>query len=454
MECLNTDCVLNRTRLNATGIQLATRIGVKAYLLAMSILSSCLLAKANRCEDLFSNAKQQSAEVASEAAATSTTKPKITLAKLLKQIDITAANLKQTDDFISPPVWRKMTASYGLPGLDLPKELGGSEFTASQMIKVMEHIGTYSLNMRDMVGGAHSRPLLNSSTPEVRKIVSDVAEGKAYVAIAITEKEVGSDIRAMGSISEKVEDGYLVTGEKMYNARFKTATHVILFTKANPHDAADSKLNAFVVPISYPGLKFVQKKANGLHGNSFGGVSFDHVFIPEKYRIGGHGEGGKVFRNHFLYWRLMMAATAIGTAKGAITQAVERLRTRQAFGGPIGRFTHFQQALAEHTTKLHMLGLLVQDAAKKIDQGKYEEAIPLVAMAKGEGVEWALRAADFAMELFGAQGYSGDVDLAQRVADLQGLRIADGTTHVMRQEVVRSIYGDDFWQMIMGNAGP
>ncbi|MGZ5280592.1 MAG: acyl-CoA dehydrogenase family protein, partial [Pseudobdellovibrionaceae bacterium] len=167
-------------------------------------------------------------------------------------------------------------------------------------------------------------------------------------------------------------------------------------------------------------------------------------------RIGGHGEGGKVFREHFLYWRLMMAAAAVGTGKGAIEQAVERMRTRDAFGGPIGRFTHLQQELAEHTAKLHMLSLLIHQAAGLLDKQKYSEAASLVAMAKAEGVEWALKASDFAMQLFGAEGYTDLTDLGTRVADLQGLRIADGTTHVMRQEVVRQVYGQDFWNLAIG----
>lgn len=222
---------------------------------------------------------------------------------------------------------------------------------------------------------------------------------------------------------------------------------MILFTRASTNE---NKLNAFVLPIDHSGLQFIELEAHGLHGNSFGGVSFKNVFVPDSYRIGADGEGSKVFRDHFLYWRLMMSAAAIGTGKGALQQVVQRMRERQAFGGPIGRFTHLQQPLAEHTAKLHMASLLVAEAAKKIDQGRYEEASGLVAMAKAECVEWALKAADFAMEVFGAHGYSNKTDLAQRVADLQGLRIADGTTHIMRQEVVRKTYGDDFWQMAIG----
>ena len=371
-----------------------------------------------------------------------------TVAGIFRVIDQMAVAFRDTDSFTSPRAWRKQGAAFGLSGLDLPKELGGSDLPASEMVQIFNHAGEYALDLRDVIGGAHSRPLTSSENPEILEIVRQVARGDGYMAIAITEEDYGSNMRAMKSVSERTDGGYRLTGAKFYNGRFSSATHVILFTQSSTQSAG--KLNAFVLPIDYPGLKYTQIEAHGLRGNSFGGVSFENIFVPEKYRLGGDGQGGKVFRNHFLYWRLMMSATAVGTGLGAIKQVVDRLRTRQAFGGPIGRFTHLQQPLAEHTAKLHMASLLVQQAASLIDQGKYEEASPLVAMAKAEGVEFALAAADYAMKTFGAEGYSNRVDLAQRVADLQGLRIADGTTDVMREDVVRQIYGNDFWDMAIG----
>jgi alkylation response protein AidB-like acyl-CoA dehydrogenase len=86
-------------------------------------------------------------------------------------------------------------------------------------------------------------------------------------------------------------------------------------------------------------------------------------------------------------------------------------------------------------------------AAELIDQGDYKTASTLVNGVKAEGVEIALAAADAAMRAHGALGYSREVDLGDRVRDLMGLRIADGTTDVMRMTVVRDLYGYDLWQM-------
>jgi alkylation response protein AidB-like acyl-CoA dehydrogenase len=207
------------------------------------------------------------------------------------------------------------------------------------------------------------------------------------------------------------------------------------------------KRSAFLVPIDHPRLKIVDRYAHGLTGNSFGGLEFEDMLVGSEHLLGHDGDGGKIFDEHFLYWRLMQAATAIGCGTSALDQMAERIHDRHAFGGPIGRFTHLQQPIGEHLTKLRMAMSLAREAAILIDQGNYKDATPLVNGLKAEGVEIALAACDAAMRAHGALGYSRDVDIGDRVRDLMGLRIADGTTDVLRMTVVSDAYGDDFWKM-------
>jgi len=92
---------------------------------------------------------------------------------------------------------------------------------------------------------------------------------------------------------------------------------------------------------------------------------------------------------------------------------------------------------------------LAREAALLIDNGEYKNAAPLVNGLKAEGVEIALAACDAAMRAHGALCYSNDVDLGDRVRDLMGLRIADGTTDVMRMTVVKAMpeHGEALWNM-------
>lgn len=363
-------------------------------------------------------------------------------------IDQTAKRLNTAGKLRSPRDWRRETAAFGLPGLDLPTNLGGSGWSAEKMLEVFRHAGRHDLNLRDVVGGAHSRVLLKSKNEPIQKIVRQVAEGNAYMAITITEPDFGTDFTSIQTASDHVDGGYMLSGQKRYNARLDQATHVIVFAKSV--SGTPRRLSVFVLPIDAPGVTIERFGAHGLIGNSYGGLRLDKVFVPDSHRIGDDDDGYKIFNEHFTYWRLMQTAAAIGTAERALEMMADRLRTREVYGKPIGRFTHLQQPLGQHATELKMAHALAVEAARLLDQGKYKEAEPLVCGLKAEGIEIALNAVDAAARAFGGEGYSDRIDIGDRLRDLNGLRIADGTTDAMRSAVVMHTYGKDFWNMAFG----
>jgi len=369
----------------------------------------------------------------------------LSVKRVNEEIDRLAVLLREQGDLTNPIAWRKHGAAFGLTGLDLPIEAGGSGRSSVDMLEIFRHAGKHNLNLRDIVGAAHGRPLAKSNSTFAKRVLEDIIAGKAYVAVAITEPDSGSDMRAMESRATKVGDSYVLNGQKLWNARLRQATHVVMYTLAA--NGEPGSRTAFLLPIDHPGLQIVDEYAHGLTGNSFGGLKFNNMFVGPEYVLGEDGDGGKIFNEHFTYWRLMQSAAAIGCGEGAIRQMANRIKERRAYGGPIGRFTHLQQPLGEYATKLQMAMALAREAAELIDRGNYEAASPLVNGLKAEGVEIALAASDSAMRAHGALGYSRQVDLGDRVRDLMGLRIADGTTDVMRMQVVRELYGDEYWDM-------
>lgn len=369
----------------------------------------------------------------------------LTIDQMKTAIDDLAEQLKSEGKLTSPREWRRRGAAFGLPSLDLPKSVGGSDWNAQQMLEVFKHTGRHNLNLRDVVGGAHGRPVVIMDSPIAKGALQKLVAGDAYFAVAITEEDAGTDKKSMQSQAIRDGSGFRLTGSKLWNARLRQATHVVLYTRSAT--GSPNGQSAFLLPINHPGLEIVDRYAHGLTGNSFGGLKFDNIYVGPEYLIGKDGDGSKIFEKHFLYWRLMQSAAAIGCGERALEIMAERIRQRHVLGGPIGRFTHLQQPIGEYLTKLQMAAALAQEAARLYDQGNYEAAKPLVNGIKAEGVEIALAACDAAMRAHGAVGYSREVDLGDRVRDLMGLRIADGTTDVMRMTVVRENYGFDLWEM-------
>lgn len=369
---------------------------------------------------------------------------------MIEEIKLSIDNLSQklegTPEWSLPHYWKNRLKDIGISGLDSPADYGGSGLSLAKMVDIFAHCGQINLDLRDLPGAGHGRILLYPSkviSRNIKEILRKVILSDAFVAVAITEDMIGSDIRNMTTRAYRQDNGYLITGEKLYVARLKQASHVIVFAMTD-----NQHISPFIIPIPNDHIEISSLNSLGLQGVSFGGIRFDEVFVHEDLRIGKEEEGLDIFKKHFTYWRIAMSAAAIGCARGALKQAIHWLQNRQAFGGSIGRFTHLQQELASHFAHLHMAWLLCLSTAEKLDQGlsAYTDA----AMLKAEAIEIALAATDWSMRVHGAKGYTDQIDIEKRFRDLLGLRVADGATDMLRGQVAREILGESLYRLSLG----
>jgi alkylation response protein AidB-like acyl-CoA dehydrogenase len=209
--------------------------------------------------------------------------------------------------------------------------------------------------------------------------------------------------------------------------------------------ASNPLITVFLVPRATPGLRTTPMEPAGMASVTWGQVMLQDVRVPRANRIGGEGQGLSLFVRHFSYWRTLMAALAVGSAEAAVDQAAAWMKTRHAFGGPIGRFSHLQQALAHWVARLRMAWLLVDDVAQRIDSKRASVADG--AMVKAEALEAAIAAVEWSMTVLGGAGYVVDTGLEKRYRDMRGLRIADGTTDVLRGQVARALLGERLYEL-------
>lgn len=330
----------------------------------------------------------------------------------------------------------------GWSGLDLPRRVGGDEWTAREMARLFRACGKHDVELRDAIGGGHARLLTLPRTRRFDPILSDVADGKAFCAIAITEPDTGSDISSIVTVAEPNSGGYRLRGTKQHISRIDECTHYIVYAAIKRESPA---VTAFLVPHHAKGLTVELMSPMGMAKASWGRMILQDVDVPATARIGGEGEGLSLFVRHFSYWRLMMASAAIGCAEEAVDAAILRMKRRDAFGGPIGRFSHLQMDLAKHAARLRMAWLLVENVANQFDARSWP--VFDAAMVKAECVEIAISAVEWVMNVFGAAGYDTANNVEKRYRDLAGLRVADGTTDVLRGQVARSILGDRLYEL-------
>lgn len=357
--------------------------------------------------------------------------------------DSIAAHVGADPDW-NPVEMRRLPAFSDLPAIDLPTRFGGANSVA-ETAEVFRRCGMIDLELRDLPGAGHARFLTLAPTRSFDGVLGDVASGDAFAAIAITEPNVGSDLHAMEARAEASSGGYTLTGVKQHISRVEECTHFIVFATIERPNSDRRLVSAFLVPADAPGLTVERMRPMGMARVSWGRVILDNVEVPASQRIGGEGQGLSLFVRHFSYWRVMMSAAAIGSAQAAVEAAIDRMKQRNAFGGPIGRFTHLQQGLAEHVGKLRMAWLLVREVAGDFDRRRWP--IFDAAMAKAEALEAAIGATDWALRTAGASGYDTDNGFEKRYRDLLGLRVADGTTDVLRGQVARSILGESLYEL-------
>jgi alkylation response protein AidB-like acyl-CoA dehydrogenase len=348
-----------------------------------------------------------------------------------------------------PVVLRAHEELTGWAGLDLPLRHGGTAWGAGDMARLFRLCGRRDAELRDLLGAGHARLLALAPTRRFDSVLRAVAQSAAYCAIAVTEPDVGSDLRALATIARPVDGGYVLDGTKQHISRINECTHFIVFA-AVKRATKNSSITAFLVSRDAAGLETEPMRPSGLGAVVWGRIFLRQVNIPVASRIGGEGQGLSLFKRHFCYWRTMMAALAIGSAQAAIDQTAARMKTRHAFGGPIGRFSHLQQAIAHWIARLRMAWLLVENVADQIDA--YVWPATDAAMVKAEALEAAIGATEWAMTVFGGAGYDAATGLEKRHRDLLGLRIADGTTDVLRSQVARAFLGERLYELSLNRS--
>ena len=367
---------------------------------------------------------------------------KTRLTQILNTIDSVTPSIKTTK-LSNPIYWRQCLPE--ICSLDIPKRLGGKGFLYKEMGEVFLKLGYVDLNLRDVPGGGHGLILSLAKQEKFDHVLFELSKGNKFIAIAITEENAGSDLHGMTTIAYYQDNGfYKINGSKCYVARLKECTDIIVLCRTN-RLGFENKLSAFLIPIDSKGITIEKIESSGLNAVSWGKINFNDVLVPANQIIGKENEGLKLFTKHFTYWRLYMAAACLGSARYTFDKAIEYLKRRKAFGNYIGRFNHFHQELAIHVSKLHSCYLLIQNSLERLDNKK--PAVIDACIAKVEAVETSIDTISWAMNVFGARGYSMQEQLSKRLNDLYGMRIADGTRDVLRSQIARSIIGEKLYEL-------
>ena len=264
--------------------------------------------------------------------------------------------------------------------------------------------------------------------------------GESFVALGLTEPEVGSDAAALRTRATRDGGGWLISGEKTSITAVPHAQACIVFARTGGFGARG--VSAFLVPLDAEGVTQAPIPDPGWKPIGRGSIAFDQVRVPDSAMIGSEGEAFSTVMAGFDFTRPLLALTAIGAAQASIDDAAAYVRQRSAFGSPLAAFEGVSFPLAEHATRLVAARSLCYQALQRRERRLPHTA--LAAMCKWMGPRASMEAAHDCMLLMGHYGYTTDSPMEQRLRDIMAVEIADGTAQIQKIIIARELFGRDF----------
>ncbi|MEK7847786.1 MAG: acyl-CoA dehydrogenase family protein, partial [Chloroflexota bacterium] len=325
----------------------------------------------------------------------------------------------------------KRLGDMGLLGLTLPQEYGGTPGDWVMVGITVEEIGRADFNLslvpHQVIGCALA--VLQGSDEVKEKWLPPLIGGEKLVALCITEPGCGSDAAAIQTQAIRTGDGYLLRGEKTSVTLGMQSEVAVVFAKTDPKAGARG-VTAFLVPFDAPGLTRTAIADTGCKPMNRASAFFDDVLVPESYRLGEEGKGFYTVMGQFDFIRNCLGLEALGAAQASLDEAIEYAKTRHAFGKPIAKFEAVSFKIAEAATMIEAARLLCYRALWLMDQGLPHTKE--TAMCKWLAPKVAWDVIHDCLIIHGQVGYSEELPLEQRLRDIMGWEIGDGTAEIMK----------------------
>jgi cyclohexanecarboxyl-CoA dehydrogenase len=330
----------------------------------------------------------------------------------------------------------------GLLAPMVPAEFGGqaldyvSTGVAFEEISRADINAGYVLLLSALVGAI---VMARGDDRQKRAMLPAICGGAVVTALAVTEPSGGSDAAHVKLAARREGDGYILEGEKSGISLASWADTAIIMARTGTYDHGAHGVSAFYVDLHSSGISRSRLKDLGTRAIGRGQIFFDGVRVPAEARIGAEGAGFVQVMQGFDFSRSLIGLMCLAAAQQSVDETCKYVADRQVFGGSLARFEGVSFPLAEAAVKLRAARLLCYEALWLKDQGKPHGWV--AAGAKWWAPELAAQVLHQCLLLHGHVGFTMDLPHQQRMRDVIGLEIGDGTAQIMKLLVARAIIG-------------
>jgi butyryl-CoA dehydrogenase len=330
--------------------------------------------------------------------------------------------------FLGAPV----AEEYGGRGLDyvsyglIAEEIGRADSSARTVVSVCT----------SLVGG----PIEKWGTEEQKqKWLPRLCSGEDLGCFGLTEPDTGSDAANLRTRARKTENGWSISGQKMWISLGNVSDFALIFAQTDP-EQKHRGLAAFIVPTDSAGFTTQEIHGKlGLRSADTAEISLDEVEVGEEALLGEVGDGFKVAMSALENGRYSVAAGCVGICEGCVQSSVEYAKERKQFGVPLARFQLVQEMITDMILKRDASRMLVLRAGLLKDEKKPNATE--TSVAKLYATESAVECANLAIQVHGGSGYVDDYPVERYLRDARVTTLYEGTSQIQKLIIGRAATG-------------
>jgi glutaryl-CoA dehydrogenase (non-decarboxylating) len=332
------------------------------------------------------------------------------------------------------PFMLKRMGELGILGLPFPVRYGGQGMDYLSWGLACEELEVVDTHLRVVMSvhtGLCGTTLFQWGTEEQKQqFLIPLAKGEKIGCGAFTEPGMGSDVAAMSTSAKRNGDYYILNGEKMWISLASKADLALITVKTNTSARKPSEgLSSFIVDLHSEGVKTGDLHGKlGVRAGSTGWISLTDVKVPVANRIGEEGEGFKITMSGFDHGRYTVASGATGIIRASLEASVSYAKTRKTFGKPIAEHQLIQEKIAKMSQDYEIARLLYYQVGWLKNQGK--RSTRETSFAKKFATEASFNAANEAIQIHGAYGFSDEYDVERYLRNSKGAVIYEGSSEV------------------------
>lgn len=346
-------------------------------------------------------------------------------------------NNQEGDLSITQKMWDE-AASFGLFGLSVPEEYGGLGESYVSSAIATETLGygcrnngfVFAINNHVWVG--INLILLYGSEEQKKKYLAKMVQGKTIGAMAITEADAGSDAYAMRTKLRKVGDDFIVNGAKMFVSNGSLADLFLVF--AEYYEEGKRRIVAFLIEKNTPGVlvgKDIEKM--GLEGCPMNEICFQDCKVPQSNILGKITMGESIMKSALEWERCFEFACHVGAMQRIMEECIKYSNQRRQFGKKISEYQAVSHKIANMRVDIEMSRLMLYKIAWNKDMGK--NAFLEASIFKLYVSEAYIKTCQYAMQIFGAYGYTKEYGIEHEMRDALASCIYSGVNDIQRNTI-------------------